>query len=105
MYSTNQDYRPLDVIQELVGRGLFREVGCRTTSRVPYRQAVENYVESIHTRNGFSRQRMNPRAMAEFDQAVVSMVMPHARDGLYDGEIQSEVSWGVPMAGIALGAL
>jgi SAM-dependent methyltransferase len=96
-YSTNRLYRSFDLITELERRGLFRERGRRKTSMVPYHQTVSDYVESIHTRNGFSRQRMNPAAAEEFDGAVRRLVSPYVADDVYHGFLQSEVIWGEPL--------
>jgi SAM-dependent methyltransferase len=96
-YSTNRLYRARDLIVELTSRGLFEEVGRKETSLVPYAQTIPDYVESIHTMNGFSRQRMDPAAAAEFDDAVRRLASPHARDGVYHGFVRSRVVWGKPM--------
>jgi trans-aconitate methyltransferase len=96
-YSTNRLYRARDLVAELTSRGLFQEVGRRKTSRVPYHQTVSDYVESIHTRNGFSRDRMDRAAAAEFDEVVRALVRPYAPAGVYHGFIQSEVVWGQPL--------
>jgi hypothetical protein len=96
-YSTNRDYRARDLISELTTRGLFEEVGRRRTTAVPFRQTVADYVESIHTRNGFSRERMDPVAAAEFDLAVRAMVAPYAVADVYGGLVLSEVVWGKPL--------
>src|SRR3712207_7136062 len=41
---------------------------------VPFRQPIADYVESIHSRNGFSRERMTREAAAAFDAAVHDLV-------------------------------
>jgi SAM-dependent methyltransferase len=95
-YSTNRLYRARDLIAELTSRGLFQEVGRRRTAIVPFQQTVSDYVESIHTRNGFSRERMDTAAAAEFDEAVRRLVGPYAADQVYSGYVQSDVVWGKP---------
>ena len=60
-YSTNQDYESYDVVQHLSERGMFEEVGRQSFSGYEYRQPVHEYIESIHSQNGFSRDRMAVR--------------------------------------------
>ena len=95
-YSTNRDYRPYDLAVELRERELFREAGRRTTAPVPFEQSIDSYVESFHTRNGLTRQRMAPAAAAEFDVLVRGLVAPHCRDGIVRGRVASRVVWGQP---------
>ena len=71
-YSTNRDYRPHNLIEDLTARGLFHRQGEHHTSPVPFRQSIPDYIESIHSRNGFSRERMPAEAAREFDRAVES---------------------------------
>ena len=59
-YSTNRAFRPggYSLLAELDTRGLFRVEGERRTAPAPFQQPVDAYVESLHARNGFSRDRM-----------------------------------------------
>ncbi len=96
-YTTNRDYQPYNLMSELESRGLFTKVGERRTQAVPFEQSVENYIESIHSRNGFSRDRMSLEDAAAFDAGVRELVAPHAHDGmLLRLQIPAEVVWGVP---------
>jgi hypothetical protein len=97
-YSTNQEFRPYDLVAELAGRGLFREVGRHTTRCLPFSQTIDDYVESLHTRNGFSRERMAPQQAAEFDRAVRSLVVAHCQNGTVQGDTSTTVVWGLPAA-------
>lgn len=103
-FSTNRAYAPYDLIEELTSRGLFAEQGRRTTAPVPFAQSVDDYVESLHARNGFSRDRMAPDAAREFDDAVRLLVAPfvaadrtHGRASLRF-QIVGEVVWGQPLS-------
>src|SRR5215470_19760266 len=53
-YSTNRDYVPYDTVTELEARGLIVVAGQTRTDAVLYRQTRDDYVESFHSRNGFS---------------------------------------------------
>lgn len=97
-FSTNRDYRPYDLVVELAARDLFREAGRRTTAPVAFAQAIDDYVESFHTRNGLSRERMGPAAAAEFDAALRGLAAPHCPDGVVRGRVATRVVWGAPAA-------
>jgi trans-aconitate methyltransferase len=94
-YSTNRQYKSYDVVEELARRGLFHELG-RRTFRAPFTQSVESYVESFHSRNGFSRERMPVQAAAAFDDAVKALVLAHQADGVISSEVEATVVWGTP---------
>jgi ubiquinone/menaquinone biosynthesis C-methylase UbiE len=96
-FSTNRDYRPYDLIEELTTRGLFNEVGRRTTRPIAFAQSCENYIESFHTRNGLSRARMTPQAAAMFDEGLRRIVERSCPDGIVQGEIAANVVWGSPL--------
>ena len=76
LYSTNQDFEPYDLVEVLERRRLFEVSGRTTTKPQTFSQTVDDYVESFHARNGFSRQRMDPREAAAFDAAVREAVGP-----------------------------
>ncbi len=97
-FSTNRDFQPYDLTHELTERGLFRLDGVRRADPGPYAQPVGEYVESFHSRNGFSRERMMPDAAAEFDQRLADLVAPHARDGLLHLTSTAQITWGRPLA-------
>jgi SAM-dependent methyltransferase len=95
-YSTNCDFQPYNLLSELESRGLFTKVDERRTRLVPFEQSVEDYIESIHSRNGLSRDRMRPEDVAAFDAGVRELVAPHAQSGMLRLQISAMVIWGVP---------
>jgi hypothetical protein len=86
----------VDLVEELTRRGLFRELGRRRTAPVALEQSVDDYVESFHSRNGFSRERMTPASAAEFDAGVRAAVAPWARGGRIGARCSALVIWGRP---------
>ena len=96
-YSTNRDYQPYNLINELTERNLFREVGRETIPAPLFSQSIDHYIESFHTRNGFSRQRMNPGLAREFDEALRRLVLHYFPDGVIRGERVHTIVWGKPM--------
>lgn len=95
-YSTNRDYQPYDLIQELTQRGLLRVAGSQRTSFEPFTQSIEDYIESIHSRNGFSRDRMTIEAAAAFDCAVRTLLQPYAIGDMLTLHVGGSVVSGLP---------
>lgn len=93
-YSTNQDYEPYDLVYELEDRGLFQTAGRREFVGHELRQSVSEFVESIHSQNGFSRDRMSKESADEFDRRVGELVRPHLRRGALDTPTGASVVWG-----------
>ena len=98
-YSTNQDFEPYDFLKELESRSLFEVVGRQTTSPRCFRMQVVDYVEMIHSQNGFSRERMTPESAAAFDSEVTAAVTPFASEGRISLELTSTVTWGRQLDG------
>lgn len=97
-YTTNRDFQPYNLISELESRGLFTKSGERGTAPIPVEQSVDDYIESIHSRNGFSRDRMRPEDAAAFDAVVRELVTPYVRDGVLLLRVSAMVVWGVPVS-------
>ncbi|MHC5037786.1 MAG: class I SAM-dependent methyltransferase [Planctomycetota bacterium] len=96
-YSTNQDYQPYNLVEELEERGLFRRVGEKRTRSIPFHQSVEAYIESFHSSNGFSRERMTEEAAVAFDEEVRALVSAHVPDGAFTVLVGARVEWGMPL--------
>lgn len=95
-YSTNTDYQPYNLVDELTTRGLFIEHGRKTTQKVPFEQDLDHYVESFHSSNGFSRERMDLEAAQEFDQRVREIVTRYCPNEKLECEVVAAVIWGRP---------
>ena len=98
-YSTNQDFESYDVVQHLAERGMFEEVGRQSFSGYGYRQPVDEYIESIHSQNGFSRDRMSEESADAFDREVRELARPHARNGALAMQVGASVVWGRARSG------
>ena len=95
-FSTNTDFRPTNLVEELAGRGLFSVAGSARTALVAVERPVDDYIESIHSGNGFSRDRMPAERAAEFDARVRELTLPFVRDGVLAMSYNAEVTWGRP---------
>jgi hypothetical protein len=96
-YTTNRDYQPYNIVEELEKRSLFEQHGSESTAPVPVRQSVASYIESIHSRNGFSRDRMTAQAALDFDSHVARLLDSHATDGEVAFDVVGDVTWGRPL--------
>jgi hypothetical protein len=94
-YSTNRDYVPYSLEEELTSRGLFAPEGRRQTAPIPFVQSVGDYIESFHSRNGFSRERMGARAN-EFDAELAALVRPYAAGARLSFQLVANIIWGRP---------
>lgn len=95
-YSTNQDFQPFNLIHELTTRGHFTRLGEFHTEAVVHQQTIESYIESIHSRNGFSRDRMTRENAQAFDDAVTRLLAQAYPDGLVQIGVVGHVVWGKP---------
>lgn len=69
---------------------------CRDTTPIPFNQSTDAYVESFHSSNGFSRERMEFDSAMAFDAAVREIAAPWCLDGIVHGEVVGTVIWGKP---------
>ena len=93
-YSTNEHYRPFDLVAELEARMLFESEGEATTAPTEFTQPLGDYVESFHSRNGFSRERMPAEAAIAFDCALAGLVSSRVADGCVHLTTSASIRWG-----------
>jgi SAM-dependent methyltransferase len=93
-FSTNQDFESFDLVDELTGRGYLTVEGRMTHPAEPFTQSIDDYVTSLHSQNGFSRDRMTAADARAFDAAVRAAVAPHASDGMLTVPVIARVVWG-----------
>jgi SAM-dependent methyltransferase len=95
-YSTNRDFQPYDLLAELATRGLFRVVGAQRTPTRAFTQPVDAFIEALHSRNGFSRERMTPADAAACDAAIRQMLRDAGVGELVELHVAADVTWGEP---------
>ena len=95
-YSTNRYFQPYDLIEELEKRGLFQKRGEKETAPVPFVQSVDDYIESFHSRNGLSRERMGEETAAAFDKEVKEILALSAKEGMLEFQVTGHIVWGIP---------
>ena len=97
--STNREYRPFDLVEELTERGLFVLEGREETPPRPLVNPLAVYVASFHSMSGLSRDRLTAAAAEEFDAAVRAMAARHGAGEEVRLCHWTRVEYGRPTAG------
>jgi trans-aconitate methyltransferase len=95
-YSTNRDFQPYNLINELTTRGLFTVHGSRKSAPHTHTQTIDDYIESWHSRNGLSRDRMSPDAAEAFDHETRELLAGLGHQESVTFDVVGSVTWGLP---------
>ncbi|HWE64468.1 MAG TPA: hypothetical protein VHB98_22365, partial [Chloroflexota bacterium] len=95
-YRVDGGYEPFNMIGQLEQHGLFEMVGEQKVGPIPFRQSVDEYIESYHSRSGFSRARMGAAKAAAFDEAARQLLRRSYGDGFLTLQVTGSVVWGLP---------
>ena len=102
-YSTNRDFRPYNLVDELTARGLFARQGQRRVGPEPWRPTIAEYIECRHSQNGLSRERMGAAA-EPFDAETRAALLDLCREGTMalrddrlDLTVEATITWGRPL--------
>lgn len=101
-YSMNKDFEPYsmkNLAEDLEQHQLFQLLGDYETAAEPFQQPLDAYIQSFHARNGFSLDRMDPQAAAQFDRKLRAVVEPSCPHGLVEQQISARIFWGRPLPG------
>ena len=93
-FSTNQDFEPYELLAELTSRRIVSVESRTVLGPDAFRQSIGDYITSIHSRNGFSRDRMSAEAARQFDAAVRAAVSPYVTDGTLALSVETRAAWG-----------
>lgn len=99
-YSMNRDFAPYSaegILAELEERGLFELLGSVETEPVEWQQSISEWVESIHARNGFSRDRMEAQEAAKADALFTEIAQRHCPDEIVRFRYGGRLRWGRPL--------
>jgi SAM-dependent methyltransferase len=95
-HSWNDDFEPLDVVEELVRRGLFERQGEHVTAPEPWKPTLDEVVGAHFSTSGFAPDRLqDPTAFATELGAVLQQAL-EPRDGRYDLDVRATIVWGRP---------
>jgi SAM-dependent methyltransferase len=95
-YKPEREQPSPHLVEELVRRGLFRELGRREIGPEPFEQSVEDYIGAVHSRSSFALERMQPVVAAALDQDLRELLRPWSRDGGLGLAVSGSVVWGRP---------
>ena len=98
-FSDRQGHSGSNAIKELETRGFFRKQGEKETAPVPFLQSLDDYIEGLHSRSGFSRERMGQQRAADLDQQVRDLLLQFHPDGILPLHVVATVTWGTPEDG------
>ncbi len=95
-YTTNKGYYPYDMIEALEQHKLLRKVGQKKTTPVSFVQPIDDYIESYHSRSGFSRERMGIEQAEAFDREAKKILLNTHQDGMIELQVVGNIVWGIP---------
>jgi SAM-dependent methyltransferase len=95
-YSTNRDFQPYNLIDELTTRGLFTIHGSQKTAPIIHTQSIDSYIESWHSRNGLSHDRMPPADANAFDRETRDLLASLGHQETVTFDVVGSVTWGLP---------
>lgn len=95
-YRTDGGYQAYNMLEALEQHGLFHKVGEQRTPPILFSQSIDDYIESYHSRSGFSRERMGQERAAAFDEAARKILLASYPDGMITFEVAGSVVWGYP---------
>jgi trans-aconitate methyltransferase len=98
-YSTNQEYKPYNLVNELEERKLYKKIGEKSTEPKAFKQSLDEYIESFHARNGFSREIMSKDSADRFDNEVRNLLLKYCSEENVEVQIIGDVVWGKPLNG------
>lgn len=104
-HSTNRDFRPYNLLDELATRGLFVQCGTRRVGPEPWMPTIDEYIECRHSQNGLSRERMGGEVAAKFDVELRAALLALCDEGviaMHDGRlalaVEATITWGRPQS-------
>jgi SAM-dependent methyltransferase len=102
-YTPVRDYRPYNLVQDLVDRHLFEKLGEQRFGPEPWLPTIDEYLECRHSQRGLSRTHMGPEAVMAYDAASRQALEDLCQEGIIaqcDGRLQLTVegwvTWGKP---------
>ena len=88
-----------NAIKELEERGFFRRLGEKQTTPIPFVQSIDDYIEGLHSRSSFAKERMEPEKVADFDRQIRTVLSQFHPDGTLPLQVVASVTWGKPENG------
>jgi SAM-dependent methyltransferase len=99
-FSMHRARRP-NTVKELEMRGFFHPQGTKETMPLPFMQSVEDFIEGLHSRSNFSRERMGYQQATDFDQQAKTLLLHYSPGGILPLHVVATITWGIPENGNA----
>ena len=97
-HTRNLEFRSDEsVVETLVRRELFEQVGELETATEVVRQPVEGYVEHFYSTASLAREHMSEAEAQAFSSAGRELVAPYATEGVLELSVRARVTWGRPL--------
>lgn len=93
-HSTNAEYQPYDPFAMLHDCGWFEQVGEHDTATYDITQSIDERLETMHSRNGFSRDRMPRESAQAFDAAFREILASHGATESVTTRVHARMVWG-----------
>lgn len=100
-FSTRQNHRSSNTVEALEMGGYFHKLGEKETAPISFFQSIDNFITGLHSRSGFSIERMGKRNAADFDRLARMLLLQFYNDGMLPLQVTATVTWGIPEPGIA----
>jgi hypothetical protein len=71
-------------------------MGRQTTTVVPFVQSIDDHISAMHSRNGFSHDRMDRTSAEAFDDSFRRLLDRDCPDGIVRLQTLVSVVWGHP---------
>lgn len=89
-------YDPSRASAEMNRHEAWMDIAGRERFAFTFRQTVEDFVRSQHSRATWTRSRMGVDLSDEFDRDLDDLMRPFATDGWLDLDMVSDLTWGAP---------
>ncbi len=96
-FSDRPGHRGSNAIKELEARGFFRRQGEKETTSIPFFQSLDDYIEGLHSRSTFSRERMGKQKATDLDKQIRTLLLQFHPDGILPLQVVATVTWGTPV--------
>ena len=99
-FSTRQNHGSANTVEELKTRSFFHQQGEKETVSVPFFQSADDFIAGLHSRSGFSIERMGQQKATEFDHQARILLSQFHSDGMLPLQVTASVTWGRPETGV-----
>lgn len=98
-YTIRRDHRPSNAVEALEARGFFRKQGEKKTAPVSFVQTIDEFIEGLHSRSGFTRQGLGQQKAADFDRQARTLLSQFHPHGSLPLQVIGTIAWGTPETG------